>query len=258
MAMVPLMASADSLNANVATGVRISPSGIVRVIGADVTAVGNGVVNAVTTFGNVVMSWIVNISATTKVSASGTTSASTTDIKVGDKVSFSGSIASSTGSALTVAASKIRDLVSFPFRHIGTGTVSGINSTNGSFVLTSGNHSVVVQTNASTTISVNGATTTFASLQAGERVSVAGTPNANGSVITASKVVVRDSSAQRTEKNEGQKGDTDSNDDRGKGDEHASAGADRGASANVSAHSEGTHGGLNFFSGLHLGIGKDN
>src|SRR3989344_2474496 len=62
-AIMPLAASADTLGVNGATGVVISPNGIVRVIGADVTAVSNGIVNAATTIGSTVINWIVNISA---------------------------------------------------------------------------------------------------------------------------------------------------------------------------------------------------
>ncbi|OGG57059.1 hypothetical protein A3D71_02780 [Candidatus Kaiserbacteria bacterium RIFCSPHIGHO2_02_FULL_55_20] len=231
--VAPLIASADTLNANASSGVVISPSGIVRVIGADVTAVSNNVVNAVTHFGNVVLNWVVNVSASTSIAANGSKNATTTDVKVGDKVSFTGSLASSAGNVLTVAATKVRDLTSFPLRKIAEGTVSNVNTANGTFTLTHDGRTVTVQTNASTTIAVKGGTTTLASLTAGAKVNVAGTLSADGSVITAARIIVQT--------NNGQKGnDSGSDDDRnGKG--------------------EGRHGlraGLNFLGGLHLGFGK--
>ncbi len=114
-ALAPLAASASTLNASSSVGVIISPSGIVRVIGADVTNVGNGFVNAVTTIGNVTLSWLVNASAATKIGANGSTNASTSAIAIGDKIDFAGTL-SSTSSVLTVAATKIRDITSLPFR----------------------------------------------------------------------------------------------------------------------------------------------
>ena len=71
LVVAPLIASADSLNANASSGVVINPSGIVRVIGADVTAVSNGVFNAVTTIGSTILNWIVNVSARAQVFANG-------------------------------------------------------------------------------------------------------------------------------------------------------------------------------------------
>jgi len=192
---MPLAASADTLGASGATGVVISPSGIVRVIGADVTAVSNGIVNAATTIGNTVINWIVNISLATKIGANGSAHATTTDIKTGDKVSFAGTVSSSVGSSITVAASKIRDLTTFPKAHVTPGTITSIGS-NGSFTLSHGDRTVTVNTTASTTIVVNGATSTFGSLETGEKVLVAGTANADGSVITASKIVVKDNSGK--------------------------------------------------------------
>ena len=127
------------------------------------------------------------------------------------------------------------------------GKISSVNSANGSFVITKGDRSVTVQTNASTTIMVNGtATTTLASVQAGDEVKVSGTPNADGSVITATKVVVR------TEKDE--------NNNRCKRDDHeVNARAEVRANANASFKDghEGKGKGLNLFGGLGFGLGKD-
>ncbi len=127
MMIAPLAASADTLHASGSTGVVINPNGVVHVIGAEVTSVSNGVFNAVTTFGNVVMSWIVNVSASTKIAAGGSKDATTTDIKVGDKVSFTGSLASSAGNLLTVAATKVHDFTNFPLRHVDAQATSSVS-----------------------------------------------------------------------------------------------------------------------------------
>ena len=250
--LMPFAASAATLNASSTTGVIISPNGIVRVIGADVTAISNGVVNAMTTIGNTVLSWIVNISPTTKVSGNGTVNASTTGIAVGDKVSFKGALTGTT-SPFTVAATKIRDLTtSFPFRHVIGGKISSVNSANASFVITKGDRSVTVQTNASTTIIVNGtATTTLASLKAGDEVKVSGTPNADGSIITALNVAVRSPDVKKAEANDGDHGKSN--------DREVNARAEIRANANASFKDghEGKGKGLNLFGGLRLGLDKD-
>jgi hypothetical protein len=253
-AIMPFVASAQTLQATGSTGVVISPNGIVRIIGADVTAVSNGAVDAVTRIGNVVMNWVVNVSASTTVVANGSKNATTTDIKVGDKVGFVGSLSSSIGSSLTVAATKIRDLTNFPFPHFGAGTISSINSANGSFVLTGeSGRTVTVQTDASTTISLNGATTTFSAFTVGEEVGVAGTLNADGSVITASNIVIKNSADKGEGKNDN---DNDGNNDK----VHANTSVNVNANANINAgeHSDGSHAGLNFLGGLGLHFGKDN
>jgi len=248
-ALLPLAASAATVNAS-STGVFINQSGIVRVIGADVTAVGNGVINAMTTIGSTVLNWIVNISASTKVSGNGTVNASTTGISIGDRIAFKGALTSA-GTSLNVAASKIVDITTLPFKRIVSGKISSVNSVNGSFVITHDDKSITVQTNASTTISVNGATTTLASLQIGEKVLVAGTPNADGSIVTATKVVVRTS---------GEKSKGDDNRGKGKNKDHeVNANAKLHANANASFKDghEGKGKGLKLFGGLGFGLGKD-
>jgi len=130
LAVAPLAASASTVGVQGSTGVVISPSGIVRVIGADVTSVGNGFVNAVTTLGNVTINWLVNASTSTKIVANGSSSASTTGINVGDKIDFAGTL-SSTSSILTVAATKIRDITTSPFRIDTKGHASSTPETKG-------------------------------------------------------------------------------------------------------------------------------
>lgn len=207
-AVAPFAASADTLGAKASTGVFINPDGIVRVIGASVTAVSGDVVTAVTSIGSVVLNWAVNVSDSTKVAVNGAVSTSTAGIKAGDKISFMGSLSSSVGTSLSVAATKIRDLADFSVRHIGAGTVSSVNSANGSFVLTSNNRTVTVQTTASTTITVSGVTSNFASLAVNQKAVVAGVANADGSVITATTVTVRPADQGKNDKEQSGKNES--------------------------------------------------
>lgn len=225
LAAAPFFASASSLNASSSARVGINHDGIVRVIGADVTAVGNGFVNAMTTFGSTILNWVVNISAATKIQANGSTSASTTDIKVGDHISFTGAL-TNVGSSLSVAASKIRDLTTFPAHRFGAGTVLSVNASEGSFVISKGRHTVTVQTNASTTIKADGSAATLSSLQAGDKVKVAGTASADGSVVTASNIVVKSPDAHKS--------DTDNDNEQGE-------------------NKSSAHAGIHLIGGLHLG-----
>ncbi|MCR4281128.1 MAG: DUF5666 domain-containing protein [Candidatus Kaiserbacteria bacterium] len=190
MAVTPVFASADTLNANASNGVVINGSGIVHVVGANVTAVSSGVVNAVTTLGTSVINWIVNISASTKIAANGSAHASTTDISVGDKVSFTGTL-SGLGSSVTVAASNVRSMITFPKLNGISGKITSVNTASSSFSLKAGDRIVTVHTTASTTILIDGATSTIASLQTGDKVKVTGTVNARGTIITASKITVK-------------------------------------------------------------------
>lgn len=226
LVIAPLAASADTLNAHASTGVRINPNGIVRVIGASVTAVSGDVVSAVTTIGSVVMNWAINVSDTTKVSANASAT-STSAIKAGDKISFAGVLSSSVGNSLTVAATKLRDLADLSVRHIGAGTISSVNTANGSFVVTNNNRTVTVQTNTSTNITVGGVASNLAALTAGDKVVVAGAANAGGSVITATSVVTRPA-------------------DQGKD-------TDKDTEDATTTHNKGIRGGFNFLGGLHFG-----
>ena len=256
--LMPFAASAATLNASSTTGVIISPNGIVRVIGADVTSIGSGFINAATTLGNTVLNWIVNISAATKVSGNGTVNASTTGISIGDRIAFKGTLTGTT-SPFTVAASKVRDITKslFPFKHVIGGKVSSVNSAGGSFVITKGDRSITVQTNASTTITFNGsATTTLASVQAGDEVKVSGTPNADGSVVTATNVVVREHDEDDDKDNK--RGDNNRGKDKDKDHEvNAKAEVRGNANASFKDGNEGKGKDLNLFGGLRLGLGDD-
>lgn len=118
LALAPVAASADQISASAhASGIVVSPSGIVRAIGAQVVSVESGIVQAVVTIGNAVLNVSLDTASSTKIAANGSLSATTSDIKAGDTVNFAGALTASTGSSLTIAATKIRDLTSFAFVH---------------------------------------------------------------------------------------------------------------------------------------------
>lgn len=96
------------VSADASSGIVITPSGIVRVLGAQVTAVGSDVISAVSQIGSVAINWMINTSASTKIN--GQANASSSPVSVGDRIAFSGSLASSSGSGNTVSANRLLDL----------------------------------------------------------------------------------------------------------------------------------------------------
>lgn len=208
--LMPLSASADSAGFRSGTGIFVGENGIVRVIGAQVSSVSDNFINAFTTIGNIVMNWTVNASSTTKVRAGGMATSSMNLIHVGDTIAFSGTTTGTT-SPFTVTARKIIDLTTLPFREHVTGTVSNVNATAQTFTVTSGNRTLIVQANASTTVSVDGTASTFAAIQNGQKVKVKGSLNTANTVLTATTIVVK------TQSNNGNNDHDD--DDRSKRDE---------------------------------------
>jgi len=83
-----------------ATGAVLGPNGTIRVLGAKVVSVSENVMKAVVSFGESMLNFVVNIDANTKINGNG--DAKVGDLKAGDKVSFSGTVTSSTSSAITV------------------------------------------------------------------------------------------------------------------------------------------------------------
>jgi hypothetical protein len=183
-------AQGDSAQANTQAHVGIDANGIVHVIDGDVTSVSGTVINAVTTLGNTVMNWVVDVSAATNITVDGHTATTTAAIAAGDKINFTGML-SGAGSTMTVAATKVGDLAGVIVQHFKSLTVSSVNAAADSFTANVGKHTITVQGNASTTVMIKGATSTIAALQIGDKAKVAGTTSTNGSVITASSVVVK-------------------------------------------------------------------
>ena len=109
---VPFVSSAHELHASNTTAVAINSHGIIRLVGAEVTAVTNGVVDATVTFGSTIMHWFIDTTTTTKIFANDSKNASTTALAVGDRISVVGSL-SSTSSPFTIVATKIHDWTTF-------------------------------------------------------------------------------------------------------------------------------------------------
>jgi hypothetical protein len=94
-------------------GVVLGPNGMLRVLGAKVTSVSGSDINATAAFGNSSMSFVVKTNADTKLNGKALSDSSVlSGLKAGDRISFAGTIASSSSSSLTIDASHVisRDL----------------------------------------------------------------------------------------------------------------------------------------------------
>lgn len=183
------IASADS---GLGVSVDVGANGNALVRGAQVTAVSDTQVDAKTSWGSTVLSWVVKTDADTEYVGTNGKNMARSDIAVGDTVSFRGSV-DQTVSGLTVKAKMVKDWTKAEAKTKMSGVVSSINSSVGSFVITNGNSTTTVQTNNSTDFEVNGKDGSFADLYLNAKVKLRGMLNASSSVFTANEVEIASS-----------------------------------------------------------------
>ncbi|MDO8575876.1 MAG: DUF5666 domain-containing protein [bacterium] len=205
LALLPVIASANEGNKGEnrpaiaqRVEVAINASGNVLVRGAKVTGISGNTLTVTTTAGASTLSWAVTTDGSTTFVTSAGSGSSFAQISVGDTVSFAGIL---TGTGLSVKASAVKDWTVGVNQRSISGTVASINGTNTSLVLGNGNGKdndndkddktrATIQFTGSTLIVLNGATSTFASIQTGDQVKATGTMNEGGTVLTATSVTV--------------------------------------------------------------------
>jgi len=206
LAFLPIIASAnegnskgkDRLAAAQRVEVAINASGNVLVRGAKVTGISGSTLTVTTTAGASTLSWAVTTDSSTVFVTSAGSGSSLAQISVGDTVSFAGAL---TGTGLSVKASAVKDWTLGANQRSISGTVQSVNSASTSLILVGGNGKdndndkddktrATIQFTGSTVIMLNGATTTFASIQTGDKVKATGTMNEGGTVLTATSVTV--------------------------------------------------------------------
>ncbi len=194
----PIIASANDgnkdanrINASQRVEVAINAAGNVLVRGAKVTGISGSTLTVTTTAGASTLSWAVTTDGSTAFVTSTGSGSTLGAISVGDTVSFAGAL---TGSGLSVKANAVKDWTLGANQRSVSGTVQSINAAGTSLVLGKGNDdnnkNVTVQFTGSTLIVLNGATTTFASIQTGDKVKATGIVNADATVLTATSVTV--------------------------------------------------------------------
>ena len=206
MFTLPFAALADTnANAEANGGLFINGSGIVHAIRAEVTAISGSVISAISHFGSNVINWSITTNADTKFGKNATSSAS---IAIGDKINVSGAL-TGVGSTFSVTANKVKETGSKFVNRVFAGTIASLNAGLGTFTVTHGNTTANVQTNASTTFSLDGVASAFPSLFVGEKVKIVGSQNASTSILTATQVLGH--SAQKEDNNPNDDKDRDGN-----------------------------------------------
>lgn len=208
------LASALSLapSAAFAKMVSMDANGNIFLSNVQVTAVTGNTISGFLNFKNTQAPVTVVTDASTTVQTGNGTANTNASIKIGDMLSISGFI-TGINNSITLTANKIRNTSSYISLRIKSGTVQSINTTNGSFVLVTNDSkknpkTVTVVTNANTAFYVdnNRATSTLAStVTLNAKLHVQGTMNADGTVLTASKVTLKNSSKMSIDKKENKK-----------------------------------------------------
>jgi hypothetical protein len=187
--------------------VSIGRNGHVIVKNAEVTSVSGNVVNALARFANTITSWVFTTNASTTIGANNSMSAATSDIHVGDRINVAGTLASLSATA-SVNASRILDKTSMAMWRSKSGTVQSVDLANGTFVLKTEEKVFTVKTSVTTVFTAKPTATStvatnLAGLAVGRKAEVTGTINADGTVLSASKVLVKPLIAVNEKKNNG-------------------------------------------------------
>lgn len=190
------IASADS---GLSVSIDVGANGSALVRGAEVTAVSDSEVKAETSWGDAVLNWVVKTDADTEYVGKNGKDVARADIAVGDTVSFRGALDQAVN-GLVVKAKVVKDWSKTEAKAKLNGTVSSINSSLGSFVVTHGNSTTTVETNSSTDFEVNGKDGAFADLFLNAKVKIQGMFNASSTVFTANEVEIASSSKKHDDK----------------------------------------------------------
>ncbi|OGG52479.1 hypothetical protein A2851_05585 [Candidatus Kaiserbacteria bacterium RIFCSPHIGHO2_01_FULL_53_29] len=199
LSAAPLIASADNDRVREVRDLRpltqrvevaISHSGQALVRGAQVSAISGSTITAVTTAGASTLTWTVATDGSTTFLAASGGGSSLSQIAVGHTISFAGALS---GTGLNVKATAVKNWTVGANERSVSGAVQSINSAGTSFVIGNGNDNkklATVQLSGSTVITLNGATTSFTSIATGNKVKATGTANADGTVLTATSVII--------------------------------------------------------------------
>jgi len=194
------VASADS---KLGVSVNVGANGAALVRGAEVTAVSGTQVDAKTSWGSAVLNWIVKTDAETEYVGKNGKDIARSEITVGDTISFRGSL-DQTLSGLVVKAKIVKDWSKTEAKHKLSGTVSSINTSLNSFVVTHGSATTTIETSSSTKFTEDGDNATFADLFVNAKVKIVGLLNASTSIFTATSVEIDEDSSSwsKNDKNE--------------------------------------------------------
>lgn len=192
LASAPLTALADEKLSNKGGLEVLIKDRDVIVRGASVTSISGNIIQATTAWGQTSINWTVTTASSTKFFSKDALRASIADIGVGDIISFSGRWNAS--GAFNVMADVVRDWTHDKKGRAIQGEVKSVSTTSNSLTIgrpESATSTLTIQLTADASIMVNGATTTLASVKAGDHIKAVGVFNAGETVFTASALVVR-------------------------------------------------------------------
>lgn len=174
----------------------VRDNGHIQIFGVEVTGISGNIINGIIRFKNsIVSNVVVNTTATTTIKTEGETSTSTlSNLMVGDIIRVKGDI-TSISNPITINADKIQEVTTKAHTKLEYGTVQSINTSNNTFVLKiKNNTNVTVQSTATTTYYLaNKTNSNFASVVTlNSSLYVYGISNSDGSIITATKIIVKD------------------------------------------------------------------
>jgi len=175
------------VNAGTGVEVNIGSQGGVLVRGAKVTGVSSTTVNANTSLGSSILSWVVKTDGDTDFTAVKGATAGIANVMVGDIISFRGNIDQSM-SGLNVKAQVVKDWTAVETKKTINGIVTSINTTLNSFTVAHGNSTTTVQVASSTDIDKDGGNATFADIVLNAKVKIVGMLNASSNVLSALSV----------------------------------------------------------------------
>lgn len=162
--------------------VMLSDNGNAVVRGAEVTAVGDGTITARTVWNAASLTWTVETDGSTQYVEKSGRGTSRSEIRVGDYVSFSGTIDDSKG-AFTVDADVVKNWSKDSTASVLTGVVTDIDGDE--LTIRIKNDTLVTVETGSGTTFAGGA---FADIDEGDRIVVSGSYDASAKVIDATKI----------------------------------------------------------------------
>lgn len=189
------------------SGVVLGPNNSVRVLGAKVTSVAINQINATATFGNSFLNFVVNVDTNTQLNGRDSSSKNPlfiNSLKVGDIVSFSGTMSSSSGSSIIVAGDQVVSRAFVITQNDKTnfkGEVTAVNVLDNSLTLNFKGSTLKVVVNSSTIITVDNTIKTLVDIKAGDEVKITGTLNSGATIITATKIGVNDNDQDNRDQN---------------------------------------------------------
>lgn len=199
MSAIPAFASADSGKSERAflafssdrPSITANADGKALVRGAKVASVSGSDINVSVALGNATVTMTLKTDSATKLYNRAGRAETMSDIAVGDMVTAVGTLS---GNGLSMNASAIKDFTGAVENVSLSGKIESINLSALSFFIDkskSGNgedRKIEVKTTSSTSFTINGVASAFASLLQGDKVKIDGSLNADGSVLTATAV----------------------------------------------------------------------